>query len=398
MQTPHCGGFRHAFAPGFGEPQEVEEDGHGALQQYSLKITTVNATSWGSMRPYLRRVAADIVLVQEHKLGPGVVPCAIAWLRRRGWNAVMTPAQRGPNGGWSAGAAVLARAHIGMALPTTGSETVVPHRAVAARLEAPGCRPFTAVSTYLHDGCGLGKRNLEVMKQIGEFMTAQGEGALFVVGGDFQVTPQQIATLSFARETGTALVASGNPSGTCRTSTSAREIDFFFVSDAMATGIEEVRALAGTGIRTHLPVEVAFRPRLTSMRAITVRRPPPLTTELAARAKELAEDAPKEELTTEELHVRFGELFSKWADEAEKELAECTYGGQSMPKFGLRGKAPVMVWRSVLPEKPKDEAKGDVHLVHWRSLANAALETLRLAMDAVRGPSADDGADGGHGD
>ncbi len=148
------------------------------------------------------------------------------------------------------------------------------------------------------------------------------------------------------------------------------------------------------------------------MRAITVRKPPPLTTErivgpvrqvsdwavLAARAKELAEDAPKEELTTEELHVRFGEIFSKWMDEAEKELAECTYGGQALPKFGLRGKPPVMVWRSVLPERPRDEAKEDVHLVHWRSLANVALETLRLAMDAVHGPSADDGASGGHGD
>ncbi len=215
------------------------------------------------------------------------------------------------------------------------------------------------------------------------------------------MTPHEIANLGFARETGTSLVASGTPSGTCRTGKSARELDYFFISDAMATGIEGVRAISGTGIRTHLPVEVAFRPRLTSMRAVNIRRPPPITTErivgpvrqvvdwteMEAQAKNLAADAPNEEYTIEDLHARLGALFSKWADCAEQELAECAFGGQSLPKYGLRGKAPTMVWRSVLPERPKVSDKDDDQLTRWRSMANSALEMMRLTMDARRATS-----------
>ncbi len=37
----------------------------------------------------------------------------------------------------------------------------------------------------MQDWCGLGRQNIEIMKQVGEFMTAQEDGAMFIIGGDF---------------------------------------------------------------------------------------------------------------------------------------------------------------------------------------------------------------------
>ncbi len=365
-QTPHCGGFRDAVAPGFTAPEPDPADGDGERELYALRIATANVTAWGSAIAYLHDTLADVVLVQEHKLGERQADEAISWLRRRGWNAVMTPAVPGPNGGLSAGTAVLAKSHIGLGLPLVGSDTIVPGRAIAARVEAPGYRPMTVLSLYLHDGVGLDRTNLEVLRQVGAFLAAQGDNQPFVVGGDMQMTPQEFSHAAFARELGATIAASRDTSGTCRTFRAARELDYFIVKDCMCTGIDAVRTVPRTGIKTHLPVELAFRPRMASMRALTIRRPPPLATErivgpiphvvdwtsLAEEARTLAADARDEGNATDGLHVRLGDIFSRWADAAERELIEATVDGHNIPKTGLRGKAPVLVWKSVLPERP----------------------------------------------
>ncbi len=280
-QLPWRGGFRDAVAPGFEASSPAEDKQAGGDEDgkspYVLRILTINVSSWGSLVPFLRDTTADVLLVQEHKLFAEKADERAAWLRRRGWNALMTAAEPGANGGPSAGAAVLARAHVGMGLPLVGSEEVVPARAVAARLEPPGGRPFTAVAAYCHDGAGLGRANLDLLRSIGRFVTAQGgdEHEPFVIGADFQVTPQELAVAGYAQEIGGVIMSSGDPSGTCRTPTSAREIDFFIMSPSLAAGVEEVSAVRGSGMRTHLPVELRFAPRLASLRALVLRKPPP---------------------------------------------------------------------------------------------------------------------------
>ncbi len=245
------------------------------MDHFTYKVVTVNVTAWSSALAFLASTDADVLMVQEHKLGPEAAEEAVAWLRRRGWNAIMAPAEVGPNGGWSGGVAILARAHVGMGLPLAGSELVHPARAVAARLEPPGGRPHTAVCVYLCDGKGLAPCNMEILGNVGTCLNIQGKEDPFIVGGDFQMTPQEIAAAGFAQETGGMLVAAGAPAGTCRTHQSAREIDFFFVSSGLATGIDAVRVVPRTGIRTHLPVELSFQPYLTSLKALILRNPPP---------------------------------------------------------------------------------------------------------------------------
>ncbi len=326
-------------------------------------------------------------------MGRDRVDEAVSWLRRNRWNALLTEAEAGPNGGACAGAAVLARDHLGLSLPPVGSEEVIPAWVAAAKVEALGTRPFVAVAAYLHDGEGLSKSNLEVLKGIGNFISAQGESTPFIIGGDFQTTPQEIASTGFAQETKAVLVASNDPAGTCRTGSSARELDFFYVSAGMACGISTVEAMTGTGIRTHLPVVITFKPCLAAIRALVVRKPPPLATErivgplmlvaewdsLEHDSQQLMEDAVDETNNVDDLQARLGDLYTRWADEAEAELVEAVHDGRSLPKRHLRGRAPVLVWRSILPERPPPGASTLGTL--WRSLANATLELQRLAHD-----------------
>ncbi len=144
-QDPGASGFRHALAPGFDDGHDghgeggKEDIGEQEKGLYTLKVVTVNCTSWGSLIPFIRATDADVLLVQEHKLmGRDNVDEAVSWLRRHKWNALLTEAEAGPNGGASAGAAVLARDHLGLSLPPIGSEEVIPARVAAAKVEAPG--------------------------------------------------------------------------------------------------------------------------------------------------------------------------------------------------------------------------------------------------------------------
>ncbi len=195
-QDPGARGFHHALAPGFSDDsREAVDDGDEVYRAqeeglYTLKVVTVNCTSWGSLLPFLQATDADVLLVQEHKLmGRDSVDDAVAWLRRHKWNALLTEAEAGPNGGASAGAAVLARDHLGLSLPPVGSEEVIRARVAAAKVEAPGTRPFVAIAAYLHDGEGLSRRNLEILKGIGNFVSIQGESTPFIIGGGISKPP-----------------------------------------------------------------------------------------------------------------------------------------------------------------------------------------------------------------
>ncbi len=203
---------------------EANDDGG---RRYALKVDTTNATSWGAMRRYLRRTDADLVLAQEHHLGPEEVAAKSAWALRRGWHAIFAPAQRGDGQGWRAGVAIFARPFLGLAMPRTGGHVVIPHRAVAATVSPPGYRQLTVVSLYLEDGKGVGEENLSHLADVATFLTKQGDEMPYVIGGDFQMRPQGLATTGFASDANADIVASGNSRGTCRSSRASSEIDLF---------------------------------------------------------------------------------------------------------------------------------------------------------------------------
>ncbi len=158
--------------------------------------------------------------------------------------------------------------------------------------------------------------------------------------------------------------------------------------------MEDVRTREDGLLKVHVPVVLAFRPRLTSLRSLVIRTPPRLPTQRivgptvplpcwrAVRdqtkaAVELAKRAPPEVA-----QAALDEAYKVWAQKAEEELQAIT--GVSLPKLGLRGLGPQLVWRTIIPEKVKTKPGDDNANDHRRRCA--LIRDVRLAgEDARRG-------------
>ncbi len=327
-RDPAQEGFRQAVLPQPGGARAPQDRPH-----YELVIDTINATAWGPLSRYMLVTKADLLLCQELHLGPSEVPAASAYALRSGWQPVILPAAPGVGGGWRGGVAIFARKILGIAPPRVGPYEVIPARAVAAIIEAPGYRPFTAIAAYLEHGKGLDDDNMAHLQEIGIFAEAQGDGVPFVVGADFQVDPSDMARMGFARKTNSSLVAARDPRGTCRSPVSVSEIDYFFVHNSMSAGISDVAVVEGAGTAPHTPVRVKFHPRMTTARALTLRRPPNLGVErivgplpstsgwdeVTARSRALLERTRREDFVDDEaFRGAYADLFRDWADTADQ--------------------------------------------------------------------------------
>ncbi len=394
-KAPHKEGFHGALVKRLeGELPEPAESSMKA----GLVVETCNATSWGPLRRYLRRTKADVVLAQEHHVGPEQLPAKTTWALRNGWHAIFAPAQQGEGSGWRAGVAVLARPHIGLSLPRVGSHVVIPHRAVAASIQPPGHRRMTVLSLYLEDGKGTGTENLAHLAQVGNFIKSQGDDVPYIVGGDFQCSPADIAATGLATQMGGDIVASGCPRGTCRSSRHASEIDFYIIHRLLTVGVDTVTVVEGAGTRPHVPVALSFKPRLTTARALVLRMPPPIGTtrvhgplppppeEWNSVADEVAELVKKTRddgfIADEGFEQQLERAYEGWADLAELEVEAAADDARELPVRGTRGRRPQLRWRSVLPERPPRPFDDDDLLTKWRDIANVLAEMKRIAWQA----------------
>ncbi len=355
--TPGKQGFHGVHTAGFdvqGPP----------LEPFALEVMTANTTGWRQLRKLLEKTSAHVVFAQEHRLTADEVPGASAWARRHGWKSVWTPAVPGPAGGPSAGTVVLAQDFCGLRHPDSGPSEVVPGRVVSAVVEAPSMRPFVGYAAYFHDGQELGRDNLGLIASIAAHFQSQGDDRLqFIVAADFNMQPTTIARSGLASQMRGAVVAPSNARGTCRTRTSARTIDFFYMSASMAEVVRHVDTIEGTGVLTHTPVSAIFHDRPTALKVLSLRRPPKLAKErvygplpppprqwsqIRVDADSLCAYARRggcAKVAADKLDV----LYKQWADTAEDELADVTASSPS--KRGRRGVHPRLMWRSLLPER-----------------------------------------------
>ncbi len=290
-------------------------------------------------------------------------------------------------------------------MPRVGSHIVTPGRAVAALLETPGYRPCTVISMYLEDGAGLAAANLTHLEAVGNCIAAQGDGVPFVAGGDMQMDPSVLAAAGFATKTNSVMVASRDPRGTCRSSRTATELDYFFVHEDMAKGLKSVLAVNDNPItRPHVPVRLAFHPRLVSARALTLRSPPKLPTEriigpvlpppdwsaVHERTEQLLRKVRDATFAANDGFRReYAQLYADWADLAEQEIVDAVKHDQMPKKMGLRGREPELVWRSILPEKPPMPTKITRDADKWRT-AGMLVQEIRAVLCWLRPDDDDD--------
>ncbi len=393
---PGRGCLRQCLAPG----HAAAASANSGDSAFSLVVETVNTTGWSSLKRRLMATDAHVLLAQETWVNQAAAAGASSWARRNGWRSIWSPAATTKRGGTAGGVAILARDFLGLHLPPNEAHEIVPARAVMGVLEAPGQRALRVVSCYLKHGIKATEENASTLARIGEVIEGCGDDEPCIVGGDFNMSPHDLLATEIDRRVSATVFYPDGERGTFRTAKACSTIDFLLISDRIAAAVEEVRMVEGTGVKCHVPVQVAFKPRMAQLRALHVRQPPKLATqrvygplpppldwrtptEMAQAALEAARaDAP--DLTT-----WLEKAYAVWADKAEEELEAFT--GTQLPKGGERAKRPRLVWRSVMPEKRRQETFPERAALVW--LRGIVAEVQRITSVFDEGDAA-----GRHGD
>ncbi len=125
--------------------------------------------------------------------------------------------------------------------------------AVAASIEAPGCRRTTVVSLYLQVGVELGIGNRATLAAVAarlEACTAPGEGGKhigaqgnpFIIRGDFNVDARDMIGVGFTQEVGATMFYPRTKRGASNSGGAGRTIDYFMVSKGLDQGVESIGA------------------------------------------------------------------------------------------------------------------------------------------------------------
>ncbi len=193
-------------------------------------IDTANGNAWPKAADHLQATSADILLVQEARRRGAKRKAAERQARQKKWAMALTDANLTSSGRCSGGVGVGVRSYIGIAGGTT-------HR---------GCGSWSARYTRRWIGCvcrgglhvasiwpipsvGLSEENLQLLQEVAEDL-----GSLtgpWVVGGDWNLTPQQLAASGWLGLVGGVVCAPAKP--TCNGSV----YDYFVVAEGFADAV-----------------------------------------------------------------------------------------------------------------------------------------------------------------
>ncbi len=382
---PGGGCLGDAIAPGHRPRQREEED------VLRLTLETVNTTGWSALKKRMEETEAHCILAQETWIDQAAVAGAAAWARRHGWRSIWAPALTTTRGGTAAGVAILVRDCFGLHLPNDGTHILSTARAVTGIMEVPGGRPIRLISCYLRHGNASADLNAEVLGAVGAALEQCSDDEVHVVGGDFNADPAEIVDAEFDRRVGATVFCADTDRGTYRTAKACSTIDYFMVADRLAAAVECVRTVEASSVRGHVPVQLAFKPRLAAIRALHVRQPPRLATERVygplpppgdwthrAAVAEAALAAARAGSPAAERIIEMA--YAQWADGAEEELEAFT--GVPLAKRGERGKRPRLVWRNVLPERRFVPRYPSLAAAVW--LKGVSAELQRIVATAAR--------------
>ncbi len=216
-------------------------------------MATANGTSWNSIKRVLATVDVDVVCGQEHKLRTELeMQSARAWARCAGWKLCATPAASGPCGGPTAGTFVANRSYIGAAAwPGTTGYEIAGCRAAGAWQSAVARGGMLTVSTHLHDGLGLEGEKAEPNTAIlNSIRRALFESRCpWVIGGDFNVPPEEMVRSGWPDRLGGVVVAAREP--TCVTYHYSGVNDYFIIDHRIVHIVKGISVVHDSPIATH---------------------------------------------------------------------------------------------------------------------------------------------------
>jgi len=308
----------------------------GPEEQAFRGFVTANTTGARNLKEFLKCTRADVVCAQELRVAGDKARSLVNWAHWNGWKAIVNDGMVSEETGWlSAGVGIFARSHLGLGHPQGGPARTTDGRAVAAVVEIPGLPQMLVVAAYFRVGEKVSVGNLELMKEVGQWCAVRKMP--FLIGADWNMSPNEVAGTSFAESLGGAIVADTSVTGTCVSDSGASCIDFFRVSRDIAEAASSVEIAPNAVIPTHNPVQLTIKAKAADLRKYVVSTPhkilveavfgprPPLPAwdearRLASAAVKAAQRSPSRSV------IKFAvtRAYLVWAQTAEMELADAT--------------------------------------------------------------------------
>ena len=362
-----------------------------------IRIVSVNATAAGSLKTYLAATDAHIVLAQEVKTSSGTSEQLKGWAKNHAWRVLVADAVYCPTTkAHRAGVAVFVREWMGLGWPPGAGPIHFESRAIVAMVECPGLPAFLVASAYLKTGIGgAAPYNLKILEFIGQ--TVGAHRLPWVLGGDFQMTPQDLADTSFPEAAGARIVADLSPVGTCTNAFGASIIDFFVMSEDFADVVGKASTILDANTAPHRPVQVVVPANAGQMTKLAITavqklpnnpvygpRPAPPNWEDAAcaarKAIHMARTCPQESRVKHELAV----AYRAFAETLEEEMADIA-GVELRDKRLKRGRKIRTRWIPLLGTQKQQTSPEGVAL---RWMARRATElNLRVRVAASSPPA-----------
>ena len=238
-------------------------------------VESINASGWQGARDFLLEAGPEVrvILVQEHKLADATE--ASAALSALGWHSVWTPAEKGQEGGWSAGTAVLVRNSHGL----RASVPVKDARAIAGLVDIRPGHTVCFVSVYGKTGESAdGSTNLDLHTKLAALTQSMNDAGIpLVMGGDWNLTPEKVSQLQWVRQQGATVAHAGSDKATCKTPTTrGRVLDFFVVSRAAEAAAREVQVRYDVPTVPHKPVRLVMDDDWAHITTAGLKAAPPI--------------------------------------------------------------------------------------------------------------------------
>ena len=253
--------------------RETPRPSEGATLLF-INVTTLGAKARG----YLATAPYDVVGVAEHHLTEREIPEQARSFFTQGWKTKWSPAELSVGGGTHGGVSWLARkaVHTSSSIELPGAHAATRERDVLTaagqdwipcfwRLKGLTVAVFVI---YLNSSEGLSSGNVSKLDSLA-FAVRQLHTA-FIIIGDWNMTPQQLANSRWMESLGRAVkvMTPRNVSHTC-TTPPGRMLDYAVIDNRLEPYVLKMEAVLNIPVRPHVGVAVTFTPRPRTVKVRT---------------------------------------------------------------------------------------------------------------------------------
>ena len=350
-----------------------------------LSYVSFNGNSWRRAKEFLETDSAThleggklpIVFGQEHKLDEQWLGECSAAQRAKGWKVVGSPCSITDKLGHSGGVYVAVPKPVELRKANGQaswdiSPACSPGRACMALMQVRGSNWLAVFSLYLWTGQNLSSNaNAAILQEVVRWINKLG--LCWIVGADWQNTPEQLASSCFNSAVRGVVIAP--PTGTCRVKGTERTIDFFWADKRIAGTCGEA-AVADAPFAPHKPVVLHTQQPWSAYKVRVLWQPRQFPLQRPVVAPCAPQQFPDVGLEGNREHL--DKVYEGFCSGAEAELCQLFgFVGEEAKRFLGRGNPPRFVFKPLIAPVPGAcAAQGATRAWRWLAQELAWLQAL----------------------